>query len=63
MTAARVETIPVLGHWLADVFRGGPAVGAGTLVRLAALHGLLLPWLAFAGLVLARRLGREGRGA
>jgi quinol-cytochrome oxidoreductase complex cytochrome b subunit len=60
MTARLVAQVPVLGGWLATVFRGGEEVSGGTLVRLYALHGLLFPWFAFALLLLARRLRREG---
>ncbi len=60
MTAELVGKIPVLGPWLADVFRGGPGVSGATLVRLAALHGMLFPWLAFGLILLGRRIRREG---
>ena len=60
ITANLVSGIPLLGGWLADVFRGGPEVSGTTLVRLFALHGLVFPWLAFGGLLLARRFRRQG---
>jgi len=60
MTAELVSRIPVLGPWLAGVFRGGPGVSGETLVRLAALHGMLFPWLGFGLLLLGRRVRREG---
>jgi quinol-cytochrome oxidoreductase complex cytochrome b subunit len=60
MTAELVGKIPVLGPWLAGIFRGGPEVSGATLVRLAALHGMLFPWLAFGLILLGRRIRREG---
>jgi quinol-cytochrome oxidoreductase complex cytochrome b subunit len=59
-TARLVAQVPVVGGWLATVFRGGEEVSGTTLVRLFALHGLLFPWFAFGLLLLARRLRREG---
>ncbi len=55
-----LERIPLVGGWLAEVVRGGPSVHSLTLVRLYAFHALLLPWLAFGLLVLARDLRRRG---
>ncbi len=60
VTGELVARVPVAGRWLAEVFRGGPEVSGGTLVRLFALHGLLFPWLGFSCILLARRLRREG---
>ena len=54
-TSALAE-IPFLGPWLADLVRGGATVGGATLVRLYALHALVLPGLALGGLLLARHL-------
>ncbi len=60
VTANLVAEIPVVGGWLATLFRGGSEVSGVTLVRLSALHGLLFPWLSFGCILLARRLRREG---
>ena len=60
LTANLVAQVPVLGGWLATLFRGGSEVSGVTLVRLFSLHGLLFPWLAFGCILLARRLRREG---
>ena len=45
-----VDTVPVIGDFVAKVLRGGEEVGAVTLTRFYALHTIWLPWLAF-GLV------------
>lgn len=55
-----VAQIPLVGGWMADALRGGPQVSGLTVVRLYALHALLLPWIAFGLLVLARDLRRKG---
>jgi quinol-cytochrome oxidoreductase complex cytochrome b subunit len=55
-----ISEIPLVGGWLAEAVRGGPQVSGVTLVRLYALHALLLPWAAFGLLVLARDLRRRG---
>jgi quinol-cytochrome oxidoreductase complex cytochrome b subunit len=60
VTGEMTARVPIAGRWLAEVFRGGPEVSSGTLVRLFALHGLVLPWLGFGCVLLARRLRREG---
>ncbi len=38
-----VEAIPLAGHWLNLVLRGGPTIGAGGLMRFYLAHVLLLP--------------------
>lgn len=60
ITARLVEEVPLVGPWMATVFRGGPEVSGLTIVRLFALHALLFPWIAFGGLLLAGRLRRQG---
>jgi quinol-cytochrome oxidoreductase complex cytochrome b subunit len=60
VTSNLVAETPPLGGWLASVFRGGDAVGGTTVVRLYAIHALLLPWIAFTMLVVARRFRRRG---
>lgn len=55
-----VAEIPLVGGWLADVVRGGPQVTGLTVVRVYAIHVLVLPWIAFGLLVLARDLRRRG---
>ena len=52
--------IPLVGHWLANVARGGESVSGPTVVRLYAFHALLLPWIALGLLILARDLRRRG---
>lgn len=62
-----VETVPRVGHVLADLLRGGPELGAPTLTRMFALHVLILPalLLPLAGLhlLLVHRLGITPPGA
>ena len=60
VTSRLVEQVPLVGHAAATMFRGGEEVSGVTLVRLAALHGLLFPWLAFGCILLARRIRRQG---
>jgi len=55
-----VESVPLVGGWLADVLRGGGSVGAATLPRYYALHTAVLPWLA--ALLLWRLLAAEREG-
>jgi ubiquinol-cytochrome c reductase cytochrome b subunit len=55
-----VESMPLVGSWLADVLRGGGAFGATTLPRYHALHTAVLPWLA--ALLLWRLLSAERDG-
>jgi quinol-cytochrome oxidoreductase complex cytochrome b subunit len=63
-----VEAIPWVGPTLADIFRGGPQVGATTLTRAFSAHTMFVPWLVWMLLLgnaalLARGLARpEGRG-
>jgi quinol-cytochrome oxidoreductase complex cytochrome b subunit len=45
-------SVPVVGPFLADLLRGGPTVGALTLLRFYAAHVFVLPALLAAGLVL-----------
>jgi len=52
--------IPLVGGWLAHAVRGGDVVGGLTLVRLYAVHALILPWIAFGLLILARDLRKRG---
>jgi quinol-cytochrome oxidoreductase complex cytochrome b subunit len=61
----QVESIPLIGPWLAGVLRGEEEVTATTLGRTFTAHALVLPWVA--GLlvllnqwILARRVRREG---
>jgi quinol-cytochrome oxidoreductase complex cytochrome b subunit len=60
VTANLVAETPLVGGWLASVFRGGETVGGVTIVRLYAIHALLLPWIAFTMLVVAQRFRRRG---
>lgn len=60
VNANLIAQIPFVGGWLADTLRGGPQVSGLTVVRLYALHALLLPWIAFGLLVLARDLRKRG---
>ena len=41
-----IDAIPLVGHWIGDVMRGGTFVGEETPRRFFALHVGLLPWLA-----------------
>jgi cytochrome b6 len=45
-----VQSVPLLGHWLLQVLRGGQDVTINTLYRFFAVHVVILP-LAFVGLV------------
>jgi quinol-cytochrome oxidoreductase complex cytochrome b subunit len=62
----RLEALPVVGHYLAPMVRGGDEVSATTLSRLDSMHALVLPWLVFllvlANLWLLTR-GRAARSA
>lgn len=60
VTSNLVSDVPVVGHRLATIFRGGETVGGATVVRIYAIHALLLPWIAFALLVVAQRYRRRG---
>ena len=60
VNANLLAEVPLIGHWLADVFRGGPSVTSLTVVRLYAIHVLILPWIAIGLLVLARDLRKKG---
>lgn len=60
VNANLLERVPVAGAFLADLVRGGPEVTDRTLVRVYAIHVLVLPWAAFGLLVLARDLRRRG---
>ena len=60
VNANLVAEVPLVGHSAAEIIRGGPQVSGLTLVRLYALHAILLPWIAFGLLVLARDLRRRG---
>ncbi|HVS12277.1 MAG TPA: cytochrome b N-terminal domain-containing protein [Planctomycetota bacterium] len=62
----RLEALPLVGHYLAPMVRGGDEIGATTLSRLYSMHALVLPWLVFllvlANLwLLARRARWRGR--
>ena len=45
-------SVPVVGPFLADLLRGGPTVGALTLLRFYAAHVFVLPALLAVGLVM-----------
>ncbi len=45
-------SVPLAGPFIADLLRGGPALGSLTLLRFYALHVFVLPALLAAGLVL-----------
>jgi quinol-cytochrome oxidoreductase complex cytochrome b subunit len=60
VNANLLAEIPLIGGWLSHVVRGGEAVDGLAIVRLYAIHALLLPWIAFGLLVLARDLRRRG---
>jgi len=59
MNSHLVARTPFVGPWLAEVFWGGPEVTPSSVVRVYALHALLLPWLAFLLLGRAREVGRR----
>jgi quinol-cytochrome oxidoreductase complex cytochrome b subunit len=46
------DTAPLVGPWIADFLRGGPELGALTLLRFYAAHVFVLPAVLVAGLVL-----------
>ncbi len=52
--------IPLVGGLLSHVVRGGDVVSGLTVVRLYAIHALILPWIAFGLLVMARDLRKRG---
>lgn len=60
VNTALVAELPLVGPWLAELIRGGDEVGNATVVRIYALHVLVLPWIAVALLVRARDLRRRG---
>jgi len=62
MNAHLVSRTPFIGPWLAEVFWGGPEVSPASVVRVYALHALLLPWVAFLLLGRAREVGRRDAG-
>ena len=43
-----VKAVPVVGHWILEVLRGGPDVTINTLYRFFALHAVVLPLTAIA---------------
>jgi cytochrome b6 len=43
-----VKSVPLVGHWLLEVLRGGPDVTINTLYRFFALHVVVLPLTALA---------------
>ncbi len=47
-----VGTVPGVGHAIADLLRGGPSLGALTLLRFYALHVFVFPILLAIGLLL-----------
>jgi quinol-cytochrome oxidoreductase complex cytochrome b subunit len=47
-----VGTVPAVGNSIANLLRGGPALGSLTLLRFYGLHVFLLPLLLVAGLLL-----------
>jgi quinol-cytochrome oxidoreductase complex cytochrome b subunit len=55
-----VADVPVVGGRMANAARGGEAVSGATLVRVYAIHALVLPWIAIGLLVLARNARRRG---
>lgn len=56
-----LDSVPVVGDWMARWLRGGADMGAKTLNRFFATHVLILPWvialLAYAHFRLVRRHG------
>lgn len=63
---ARVELLPLVGHGLATILRGGADISTMTLSRIYSMHSLLVPWLIWMLLVLnlwflARRIQHETR--
>jgi hypothetical protein len=58
--ADALARIPLVGPALAEFVRGGVGVSGLTVVRVYAIHVLVLPWLAFWLLVLGRDLRRKG---
>jgi quinol-cytochrome oxidoreductase complex cytochrome b subunit len=55
-----VADVPVVGGKMANAVRGGESVSGATLVRIYAIHALVLPWIAIGLLVMARDLRRRG---
>jgi menaquinol-cytochrome c reductase cytochrome b subunit len=46
------ESVPAVGRSIANLLRGGPSIGALTLLRFYALHVFVLPLLLAAGLII-----------
>ena len=44
---AMLDSVPVVGGWLAVTLRGGGEIASSTLSRVYSAHVLLLPWLTF----------------
>lgn len=47
--AAVLQSVPWFGPWLADVARGGPAIGPATLHRAYVIHAFVFPALVLMG--------------
>jgi quinol-cytochrome oxidoreductase complex cytochrome b subunit len=60
VNANLLSELPIVGGWLADAFRGGSQVTSLTVVRVYAIHVLILPWIATGLLLLARDLRKRG---
>jgi quinol-cytochrome oxidoreductase complex cytochrome b subunit len=58
-----VAQVPFVGPWCAEVIRGGTEVTNLTVVRVYAIHALLLPWIAFGLLALAREVRKRRLGS
>lgn len=63
-----VESLPVLGHSLARMLRGGDEIGATTLSRTYSAHTMFLPWAVWMLILLdtwllARRMRSANGGA
>jgi quinol-cytochrome oxidoreductase complex cytochrome b subunit len=58
---ALAEGVPVIGHWLLLILRGGEEVTGLTISRFFAVHAVVLPWitgaLMVAHYIIIRRLG------
>lgn len=66
-----LESVPWIGPTAADIFRGGPQVGATTLTRAFSAHTMFVPWLVWMLLLvnaallarsIPRRLDRQEGG-
>jgi len=55
-----VGDVPVVGGRMADAARGGDTVSGATLVRLYAIHALVLPWIAIGLIVMAGKARKRG---